>query len=786
MVRVATWVLGALFCLVVVGLGAFLWLRSSLPDLDGTVSVTGLGGPAEIARDRHGVPIITAAGYDDAMFALGFVHAQDRLFQMDLQRRTAAGTLAELLGDRAVAFDRRLRPLGLAAAAQSSWDAQDAATVVAYTAYADGVNAFLAGHGGAWPLEYVLLRADPAPWHPIDSILVLKAMSLLLGTNLEREVLRLHLAARFTPGEIDDLLSGPGDLPPLDEFPIRPAATAGGTGAAEPGGSNGWVIAGSRTDTGKPILANDPHLGLGLPGIWYLARIETPDTRLVGATLPGLPALVIGHNGHVAWGFTNTYADTQDLFIERLNPDNPEEYFDPDRGWRAFESRPETIRVQGGEDIAVTVRATRHGPVVSDADPDLQALIGPGRVAALAWTALLPGDTTPSVAGHLAGVVDTARFIAAASRYLGPIQNMMVADEAGSIAVIAPGLVPLRAARDGRVPAPGWTRAGDWTGFLPVAGLPRIVDPPTGRIVTANDNWLPAGFLHLITHDWAPSFRARRIAGLLDAHPGWSLDSVTAMQRDRVSLAARELLPVLRSVTPRTEIGRRALGLLTSWDGAMEGELAQPLVFSAWLIEVSRRLIADELGPELAAGWAPDPAFLARALAGSPWCDDRTTALPEDCATIATEAFEAAMADLAARYGDDPAGWRWDRAHRAHHRHPILGRLPIIGDLFVVSQGIGGDRFTIDVSDLGGDPDDPFGSGFGAGFRGVYDLADLERSRFVIAVGQSGNPFSPHHTDLAAAWLGNELFTIPGVMPGEDWAHRLLLLPSPCEGATPC
>ncbi len=780
----------ALGCLAIIAVAlGFLWLRTSLPTVEGEVVVAGLGAPVAVVRDRHGVPHISARSQADAMFALGFVHAQDRLFQMDMQRRTAAGRLAELLGGRALPFDRWLRTLGFEAAARSSLGAVDAKTRAIFQAYADGVNAVIDGHEGAWPLEYELLRATPERWRPLDSILVLKAMSLLLATNLGDETLRLRLAARLTPSRIAELWpAAPGEASrPLDPFPVLPARQAGSSLSA-PGGSNAWALAGSRTASGKPLLANDPHLGLGLPGTWYLASLEAPGSRLVGATIPGMPTLVVGHNGHVAWGFTNTYADTQDLFIERLDPNDPTRVAFAGGGWQPMASRQEIIRVLGAEDVVMTVRETGHGPVLSDVDGELAALVGPGYVVSLAWTALRPGDTTPAVGPRLAEAESVAAFIAATSAYQGPIQNMVVADTAGSIAVVAAGLIPIRGARDGGVPAPGWSDDGAWTGFLPTADLPSIVDPPSGAIVTANNRWMPDGYAHAITRDWAPPYRAARILELLDRVSLHTLESMRSVQSDQVSLVARELLPFLLNAKPATPASAAALGLLASWDGTMAPDLPQPLIFSAWFLEVQRRILADDVGSDLASEPWVSPRFLFEALSGSKatWCDDVATEPDEECGAIVTEALETAMAGLAERYGPDPGAWRWGDAHHARHAHPILGRLPVVGDLFAVTQPIGGDRYTIAVSGLAGGADDPFRSEFGAGLRAIYDLADLDRSLFVIAVGQSGNPLSPDYANLADRWVGNDPFTIPAVVPEGPGTRSLVLRPGNCDGATPC
>ncbi|MEX2650111.1 MAG: penicillin acylase family protein [Alphaproteobacteria bacterium] len=761
--------------------GVLAWLSTSLPTTEGTLAVAGLVRPATIARDGHGVPYIEAASEHDAYFALGFAHAQDRLFQMDLQRRTGAGTLSELFGARTVGFDRFLRTLGFQRLVETDWSALAPDTRAVLEAYAVGVNAFLAGHEGPWPPEYAVLRAEPAPWKPTDSLLVLKSLALLLATNMHDELTRLRLSARLDLDRVADFWPAlPGETPsPLPEAPIAPGFEPGA--GSEPGGSNAWVVDGRWTTTGKPLLANDPHLGFRLPGFWYLARIEMTGGALAGATVPGLPFLVLGHNGRLAWGLTNAYVDTQDLFVERIDPADPTRYLAPE-GSLAFVEHDETLRVKGEADRILRVRASRHGPIVNGVHWDAEGSVGPDHVLALAWTALEPGDTTADAALAVTRAATVVDFIAAARAYQGPLQNMIVADTEGHIGLTIPGLVPLRPPGiDGSMPAPGWTGTHDWLGFASVGPLPDGLDPPSGAIVAANTRVVPADFPLFLARDWPPRFRAERIAALLDAKARHGVEDIVAMQRDVISLAALSLLPALRALAPRTEAGRRAHALLDGWNGAMDKDRPEPLVFAAWLVEVWRRLVADELGAAFGELGAPDPILLDAILSGerAVWCDDATTETVEDCAAIATAAFDDAMAGLAGRYGEDPAAWRWGDAHRARHAHPIFGRIPVIGGWFTLDQPIGGDRYSIDVSSLGWN-EDPLVSDFGAGYRAVYDLSDLDASRFVIAVGQSGNPFSAHYDDLADAWLANESFVLPAEPVGA--IERLDLVPA---GAAP-
>ncbi|MBM3582863.1 MAG: penicillin acylase family protein [Alphaproteobacteria bacterium] len=756
--------------------GGLAYLSTSVPTLEGRVEAPGLGVAAAIVRDARGVAYIDARSLDDAAFALGYAHAQDRLFQMDLQRRSGAGTLSELFGARTGSFDRFLRTLGFQRLVETDWPALTSATRSLLEAYATGVNAFLAGHEGPWPPEYALLRVDPAPWRPTDCLLVLKSLNLVLGTNMHDELNRLRLAGRLDLEQIADLWPAmPGEmLAPLPAPPILPSGSTGG--------SNSWVVSGGRTTTGLPLLANDPHLGLGLPGLWYLARMTvapadgTIATTLAGATVPGLPFLVLGHNGAVAWGFTNAYVDTQDVFVERIDPADPGRYLTPG-GAQPFVERDELLRIKGEADQILRMRETRHGPVISDVHWDAMNLVPADHVLTLRWTALDPADPTAdaALAVTTAGSVDA--FVAASRAYRSPMQTMIVADRAGHIGLAIPGAVPVRPdGVDGSMPAPGWTGSHDWLGTTAIGRLPGDRDPTSGMIVTANARVVPPDFPLLLARDWPAPYRARRIADALRATSRLDVAAMSALQTDVHSLAVAELLPALRAVGPPSSEARAALDLLEGWDGTMAADAPQPLIVAAWMVALWQRLVADELGDMYAELSAPDPVLLEAILRGerARWCDDTTTDATETCPAVAAAALDDTVVTLASQFGADPSAWRWGAAHRARHAHPIFSRIPLVGDLFTIEQPIGGDRYSVDVSSLGWGKD-PFVSAFGAGFRAVYDLADLDASRFVIAVGQSGNPFSEHYTDLADAWLAHDLFTIPAEPPAP--ARILELVP---------
>jgi penicillin amidase len=787
--RLARWLglglLGLLALLVFVAGGGYLWLRQSLPQIEGEIRVQGLKAPVTVVRDRWAIPHIEAMSLEDAVFALGFVHAQDRLWQMEFQRRVGAGRLAEIVGGGAVPTDRYMRTLGLYRRAAASLVHLSSDTRAWLEAYARGVNAYLATRSGPLPPEFLLLRhAGIEPWTPADSLVWLRLLALDLGTNYRDELLRARLSTRLSDRQIEDIWppypdDAPVTLAPPTQEPGPKTPAAGRSGSGD--GSNAWVLAGSRTRSGAPLLANDPHLGLQAPGVWYLAQLKTPGQELTGATLPGLPAVVLGHNGALAWGFTNTGADVQDLFIERLDPADPGRYLTPG-GPAPFTVRAESIRVKGAPPVTMSVRETRHGPVLSDLMPDAATLFGADRVLALAWTGLAEDDRTADALLALGRARDWPSFVEAARAVGAPVQNILYADTAGHIGFIAPGRVPVRRRGDGRWPVPGWSGDYDWQGWVPFEALPRALDPEDGRLFNANNRIVPDGYPYLLTADWEAPYRARRLAELL-AGSGYDLAAFAAMQADERSPLAEDLLPILLQAKPASAAAAAAIGELRAWDRVMRPKGRAPLLFAAWYRELSRLIQADKLGPLFPSFWAIRPQFMEEILKRRPaWCDDLATGAVETCAERASRALELALADLARRYGPDQAKWRWGEAHRARMTHAIFGEQPLLGRLFNVEIASGGGDTTVNVGHFAPrDEEHPFASVHAAGYRGLYDLADLDRSRWIAATGQSGNPLSSHYRDLTRLWARGEYvpMTRDADVYGRGAIGRLRLVPAP-------
>lgn len=752
----------------VAGLGVY-WLTLSLPLTAGTLSVPGLAKPAEIRRDEHGLVLIRAEAERDAYFALGFAHAQDRLFQMELGRRLGAGRLSEVFGAPTLEVDRLMRVLGLYRLAESSLAHLGPEVQAAFDAYAAGVNAFLATRDRPLPPEYYLLGFRPEPWRPADSLVLGRLLAFQLGANWSDELLRHRLARRLDAERLNAL------------WPALPADDEAAAGPLSPlrAASNGWAVSGRRTASGKPLLANDPHLPLGAPIQWYLARMEFPGLSLAGGTFPGLPFVLVGHNGRVAWGFTTTGGDNQDLFIERLTPGDAGRYESPD-GPRPFLTREEVILVDGAPAVSLTVRQTRHGPVISDAD-ESAATVQANEVVALAWTCLGEDDRTAEAFYRMNRAADAGAMVAALRHFQCPVQNAIFAEVDGGIGLVTAGLMPVRKAvfAGSQMPAPGWSGAYDWAGTLAPDELPRTLDPPAGWVANANDSVLAPGYSHFIAARWEPPYRKQRIAELLGGASGLTADDMAAMQADTLSPLARAALPAMLAAlgeAPGDPMVERARALLSTWDFRMDRDQAAPLIFVAWLGETSRALYADDVGDlfdELSRTlFFATGRLWADGNGAERWCDDVGTATAETCAERLAGSLATAVGRLAAAYGDRPEDWRWGEAHPARFAHRVWSRVPVLGKWLTPSIAADGGDDTINRAVPAMGSEAGFPDVHGAGLRAIFDLAQLDRSRFIVATGQSGHPLSPHYADLMQRWRDGRYLTMVGIE-----GDRLTLVP---------
>lgn len=796
-----------LLAFVAIGIG---WLRSSLPQLDGTLQINGPESTITIARDGHGVPHIDAASENDLAFGLGFVHSQDRLWQMEMNRRIGSGRVSEVLGNAGLGFDRFFRTLGFTHRAKSALAALPRETVDTLESYAAGVNAFLDSHRGALPPEFVLTGVTPEPWTPVDSLVWQKMMWLDLSGNARHEVARARLLQKLSPIQVASLYPAypgeePRSMPSLtalyEKAPLLAASNVLGPAKPEGYGSNNWVVAGSKTESGKPLLANDPHLGLTTPSIWYLARLHnrTENSNIVGVSFAGAPGIVLGRNDHISWGFTNTAPDIMDLFIEKL--EGAESYLTPD-GPAPFVVREEVIKVRGGDDVVLTVRETRHGPVVSDVYAGSEEFTGTDHVIALQWTALMPEDTGVVALQKLGQAKTFEEFRAAGQYYRGPQQNMIYADTIGNIGYYAPALVPVRRADNeigGLLPSPGWDSKYDWQGFVPYNELPTRFNPDGDVIATANEKIVGADYPHFITHDWSLPYRGNRIRSVLGETDAHTLDTFASLHADTVSDMARDILPWMLAALDDSALK----AVMANWDGDMAVDAAEPLIFYTWLRNYQELLMGDELGdlyssfrrqrPRLIKStlfWATNPepgAWNTGYFALPPididaalaWCDNISTQdKQETCGELAKQAFDTTLSELGASFGEDWQSWQWGQSHLLHQSHRPMSQIPGLKDIFELSAPVPGGRFTVNVAGVSTTPRSLNQSTFGPSYRGLFDMSDLDASLFVQPTGQSGNPFSEHYGDLFDDWLNVRYFEIPtNTLFPEDVSAVLTLQP---------
>lgn len=803
---IARILLAAVAALLTAGGAISVQLLRGMPQLDGEAQLQGLSGAVQITRDASDVTHINASNALDAWRAIGFVHAQERGWQMAFNRRVMRGELSEILGQATLDTDKLMRTLGIIGMAKQQLQGLSPATQAALQAYSDGIqNAWQSGAVKPSP-EFKILGASVLDnrgqvWSPEDSVGWALMMALDLGGNWGQEFARLSASQVLNHAQLWQLLPAyPGekpatavDLPALyAQLGVYAAGSAKAAksasesavqtplaqwsadwvrdmGILEGKGSNNWVVPGSRTVSGKPLLANDPHLALSSPAIWYYAHLKAPAGELpggykhpaldvIGATLPGLPFVVLGRTTGVAWGFTNTGPDVQDLYLEQLDAARPGQYRTPD-GWAAFSERSETIRVKGQPDVALKVRSTRHGPVISDVQPQYQGLIDPNRYAvSLRWSALAPDNKTIE-AGMQANWAQTVPQLQEAfAEHHAPMQSVVMADTLGEVAYKAVGKVPTRSAQNdilGVAPSPGWLAQYDWTGWLPYAQNPAVDAAQIekkGWHATANQNILPPGYAHFLGGDWTTPERFERIEQLLAATPRHSLQSMQAIQNDVLSLGGKTLLAKLGQVTSQHPLAPAALKQLAGFDGQMRTDSAAALVLNVWADELTRGLLAPHLGAERFQALYGKRHFRA-AVEGILDRSDAFWCGPSGCAAQVTSALERALDRIAVNQGRDVSLWRWGAWHPAISSHKPFGKVPYLNALFDVRVESAGDLFTVNVGQYwANDKQAPFANRHAASMRAVYDMSGAAQSVFIYQTGQSGHAFDPRSRDMALQW----------------------------------
>ncbi|MEM9197299.1 MAG: penicillin acylase family protein [Pseudomonadota bacterium] len=798
------------------GLASYL-VGGSLPDYAAEHRVRDLAAPMEILRDRHAVPHIMGQTEADTFFGLGFVHAQDRLWQMEIARRTAQGRLSEYFGEPTFNVDHLMRALDLYRLSIAAVEDQTPEVRAALEAYAAGVNAWLEivardalGRGAP---EFYLFSDRIAPWTPADSIAITKLMAFQLTGQAAEESrrARMALALRSMPERLRDILpDAPGpaviELPefaalpsdpgvwtpsfaqpalpgPAFRPPIAPRPDADLASTAGPllpflpapgfgGASNAFAADATRTATGIPVLATDPHLGLSAPSIWYLARMAFPDGGVIGGSIPGIPAIAIGRNAAFGWGLTTAYVDDQDLYVERLDPDDAERYLTVE-GYKPFVTRDVLIEVAGEVARPVRLRWTLSGrPVLPEWYLEAAELAGEGHVISLAWTALSAPDRSIESLLRLMRARSIDEAIPILELTTAPAQNVVMADRE-TVAMQVAGVAPLRQIAHitrGRVPAPGWLAANEWRGRVPYAQMPRVIGPKGGVVLNTNNRTSDAPFPRHVSYTWGDSLRILRARRLLETREFHSRDSFVEIQTDIVSEAARILLPLMmrdlywtdQPLAPgeAAQFRQRALTRLAEWNGEMDALSPEPLIYAAWARALQRRLAFDELGPSFALAARVEPVFLERVLrdvdGAGIWCDITKTIEVESCSDVARLALDDALSELSEAQGSNLDSWRWGAAHVALQTHQVLGQtFPLSLFVNIELPTPGGDH-TLMRGQLRGVGDTPYANVHASGFRAVYDFSDPNGSVFIIATGQSGHPFSRHYDDLAGLWQRGE------------------------------
>jgi penicillin amidase len=758
----------------IAGAGYYFVKNRFLPQTRGNLKINGLIDPVEVIRDHWGIPHIYARNETDLMFAQGFVHAQDRLWQMDFQRRVVAGRLSEILGEVALPLDRWMRILVMRRAAERDAPLIPPDAQALLDAYTTGINACIAL--GRYPIEFTLLRYQPEPWTVVDSLSWAKMMAWTLSANWETELLRAQLIARLGPERVAELepdtsTDEPYIIPPGTDYSTvgntasqraESARPFTGPAAKEGLGSNNWVISGSRTTSGKPLLANDMHLLMGIPAIWYENHLVGGDLNLSGVSFPSVPGIIAGHNQHVAWGFTNGFPDVQDLYMEHLSrTDQGQVQYEYQGKWINAEVLQEPIQVKGGKTVFQEVVITRHGPIINQLAPDCTG----ETPLALRWTAYDPEQLF--LALHHMNRAHNCLEFRESLRYWGtPSQNTVYADTQGNIAYSLSGRVPIRSKGDGRVPIPGWTGKYEWTGCIPFEELPHLYNPPQGYIVTANNRVVDSSYPHFLGNDYISANRARRIRELIEANPKIDIAYIQDMHYDQVSPHARNMAGFLGKLETDDPELKMIVDRIQKWDGKLASDSPEASLYEIFY----RRMILLMTNPKLGdlairyLGRGPVPVLAETSLFGerafewllktlseqdSVWFKFDEQANRDNLMHIA---LRQTVDELKSQFGPTMDGWEWRKLHKIRFSH-TLGSVKPLDKLF--NRGpypVGGDSNTIwntatGYHDLSSD------AVVGPPFRFIADLGDLDHCLGLLAPGQSGQPFSKHYADQLKSWF---------------------------------
>lgn len=786
----------------------------SFPQIEGEITIAGLDGPVDIYRDQMGIPHIYASTLHDIFFAQGYVHAQDRFWQMDFWRHIGSGELSAMFGKGQVKTDTFLRTLGWRQVAEQEYEQLSPQVKTALQAYTDGVNAYIKDRRPEQlSLEHAILTSllnrgyVVEPWTPIHSLTWGKAMAWDLGGNMDDEIERAILLKTLSPEQVAELYPPyPEDYPvivpkigeqvsaPAKSFATSPAllSTLDFSPLAEQVGvldallgpkspdigSNSWAVSGQRTTTGKPFLANDMHLASQMPSIWYQMSLhcqpqsEACPLQVTGFSFAGVPGIIAGHNDRIAWGFTNLGPDVQDLFIEKINPENPNQY-EVNGQWVDFETRQEVIQVAGGEPVEITVRISRHGPIISDSYGPLKDQVEPTEIPfkdkaginlpehyaiALAWTALTPSSPFEAIWGFN-NAQNWEEFRAAARKWSVPAQNLLYADVDGNIGYQTPGVIPIRKKGDGTLPVPGWSGEYDWSGYIPFEELPYVFNPQSGYIVTANNQANPRDYPYLLTKDWDYGQRAARIVDMIENAPG-KIDAayIQQMHGDSKNLNAEALVPVLRSVKLDPDLASLRETFFSTWDFQNRADSQSAAVFEWFWWNLALDTFQDDLPkdyqPAGGSRWYEVMRHLIQQ-PDSPWWDDHSTGdKVETRDDIFQRAFAETVSQIQKEYGKDPARWpTWGDLHTVTFRNLTLGKSGIAPLEALFNRGpfrVSGGKSIVNAT--GWELGVSFQVNWLPSEREIIDLSNLDASVAIHTTGQSGHAYHPHYVDMAPLW----------------------------------
>ena len=801
MARVLQWIMriigGSLILSVIILAFIFHIILRSIPDYNKSVELPGIIAPIEIVRDTFNVPHIYGKNDTDIYFGLGYVHAQDRLWQLVVDRLTAQGRLSEIFGKQATPLDEFMRRLDIYSLAQKSVIAQDNKTQRALESYAAGINArFMEinrkslGRGAP---ELLLYNIPLASWHPADSIALMKLFAVNSSSHYAKEILRARtLITLPDPKRVKDILpdspqtNGEATMQVLGKLDRNVSLTPSKiqiytdlfnslVNNRFTGASNSFAARNHRTAADGTLLANDPHFKLSVPSQFYLAHLDLSFGGVIGGTVPGIPTIIAGRTPYIGWGISASYADDQDLYAEELSKNDSSMYRSLE-GWKRFKTEETFIKIKGDKSKKIILKWSENGPILNKKTSQISDITPDGHEMALSWTMLSPNDTSLSALINLSYSKDVSNAIKALEKHVAPSLNFTIVD-AENIALQLAGRLPTRSvnhATKGRLPSLGYLKENRWLGYKPYNTNPRFINPQNGLIANTNNKVSVDKFPNHISFDWGDTQRIERLSNLLESRKVHTRESFMEAQLDTVSFPAKSLLPIIGAnlwytplTTSNSDLDRDAnvaLKLLAEWNGEMNEHLPEPLIFYSWMQNLQKRLIQDELGMLSQEFRNFDPVFLERVFrnidGASIWCDIVQSVVLENCEAVAELALYDAVSELKEKYKIDITSLRWGDAHTAKHDHLTLGHIPVLNLLINLRQSVSGGDFTIQRGLSSGDPYNPFETVHAAVYRGIYDFSDPNSSLYVISTGQSGHLFSRHYDDLGQLWRRGEYITM--------------------------